>query len=266
MKQLRDQIIKLDRKYGTEDAQYLETRTEVVNIINDIETTKDTLGAAIKKIYFYQKNIISSVDKVTEIRKALDETKGNVEKFAQFMYKIQNEYYQPDGTIDELKLFIKADSEISNELSNTALVETVMAQMNTLMDTLTVQEKATITQIKNSNRNRTEIKTLVQEYQEKLKDLQEQRKFLSDYLTLYESNKVKMNKELAYLFSTQSDVYSDINATVKQFNDLDFSQASFDVEAKIAELTKTEAFAKRDENAAPLSWPIYPVVSISRYF
>ena len=41
--QLRDQIIKLDRKYGTDDKQYLETRTEVVNIINDIEKTKDTL-------------------------------------------------------------------------------------------------------------------------------------------------------------------------------------------------------------------------------
>lgn len=182
------------------------------------------------------------------------------------MYKIQNEYYNTDGTIDELKLFIKSDSEISNELSNTALIETVMGKMNNLMDTLTIQEKATITQIKNLNNNRTEIRSLIQDYQQRLKDLQEQRQFLSDYLTLYESSKVKMNKELAYLFSTQSDVYTDINTTVKAVNDLDFSKASFDVEAKIAELEKTQAFAKRDENAAPLSWPIYPVVTISRYF
>ena len=264
--QLRDQIIKLDRKYGTDDKQYLETRTEVVNIINDIEKTKDTLWSAIKKIYFYQRNVVNSVDKVTQIRKALDETKGNIEKFAQFMYKIQNEYYQPNGQIDELKLFIKSDGEVSNELSNTAMIETVMEKMNTLMDTLTVQEKATITQIKNSNRNRTEIKTLVQEYQQRLKDLQEQRKFLSDYLTLYENNKVKMNKELSYLFSTQSDVYQDIKNTVKEVTNLDFSKATFDVEAKIAELQKTEAYAKRDENAAPLSWPVYPVARISRYF
>lgn len=210
--------------------------------------------------------MVNSVDKVTQIRKALDETKGNIEKFAQFMYKIQNEYYQPNGQIDELKLFIKSDGEVSNELSNTAMIETVMEKMNTLMDTLTVQEKATITQIKNSNRNRTEIKTLVQEYQQRLKDLQEQRKFLSDYLTLYENNKVKMNKELSYLFSTQSDVYQDIKNTVKEVTNLDFSKATFDVEAKIAELQKTEAYAKRDENAAPLSWPVYPVARISRYF
>ena len=266
VEELREQIIQLDRKYGTDDKQYIETRTEVVKIINDIETTKDTLAAAIKKIYFYQKNIVSSVDQVKQIRKSLDETKWYVEQFAQFMYKIQNEYYKPDGSIDELKLFIKADGEVSNQLSNTALIETVMGQMNDLMNVLTLQEKATITQIKASNKNKTEVKAIIQEYQERLKDLQEQRKFLSDYLTLYESNKVKMNKELAYLFSTQSDVYGDIEATIAQINNLDFTQASFDVEAKIAELAKTEAFAKRDENAAPLSWPLYPVVTISRYF
>lgn len=75
VKGLREQIIQLDRKYGTDDKQYIETRTEVVKIINDIETTKDTLAAAIKKIYFYQKNIVSSVDQVKQIRKSLDETK-----------------------------------------------------------------------------------------------------------------------------------------------------------------------------------------------
>lgn len=75
VQQLRDQIIKLDRQYGTDDAQYLETESEVVQIINDIEKTKNTLSAAIKRIYFYQKNIVTSVEKVSEIRKTLDETK-----------------------------------------------------------------------------------------------------------------------------------------------------------------------------------------------
>lgn len=73
--QLRDQIFKLDRKYGTDDKQYLETRSEVVTIVNDIEKTKDILAAAIKKIYFYQRNVVNSVDKVTQIRQTLDETK-----------------------------------------------------------------------------------------------------------------------------------------------------------------------------------------------
>jgi chromosome segregation ATPase len=158
VKDLRKQIIKLDRKYGTDDKQYLETRNEVVSIINEIEKTKDTLGASIKKIYFYQKNIINSVDKVNSIRRSLTDTKNYVQKFAQFMYKINNEYYNTDGTLDELKLFIKSDGEISEQLSNTALVETVMQKMNTLMDTLTAQEKETITQIKTSNKNRTEIR------------------------------------------------------------------------------------------------------------
>jgi chromosome segregation ATPase len=263
---LRNQIIKLDRKYGTDDKQYLETRNEVVSIINEIEKTKDTLAASIKKIYFYQKNIITSVEKVNEIRSSLTETKNYVQKFAQFMYKINNEYYNPDGSLDELKLFIKSDGEISEQLSNTALVETVMQKMNTLMETLTVQEKETISQIKNSNKNRTEIKKIISEYENRLKDLQEQRKFLADYLTLYESNKVKMTKELANLFSTRSEVYGDINTTIADINDKKYTNVPFDIAKKLEELNKTEAFAVRDENAAPLSWPLYPVVQISRYF
>lgn len=266
VKDLRNQIIKLDRKYGTDDKQYLETRNEVVSIINEIEKTKDTLGASIKKIYFYQKNIITSVEKVNNIRTSLTETKNYVQKFAQFMYKINNEYYNTDGTLDELKLFIKSDGEISEQLSNTALVETVMQKMNTLMNTLTSQEKETITQIKTSNKNRTEIRKIITEYENRLKDLQEQRKFLGDYLTLYESNKVKMTKELANLFSTRSEVYWDITTTIASINDKNYTNAPFDMKTKLEELNKTEAFAVRDENAAPLSWPLYPVIQISRYF
>lgn len=266
VKDLRNQIIKLDRKYWTEDKQYLETRNEVVSIINEIEKTKDTLAASIKKIYFYQKSIISSVEKVWEIRSSLEKTKDYVGKFANFMYKINNEYYNTDGTLDELKLFIKADGEISEQLSNTALIETVMQKMNTLMDTLTTQEKETIVQIKTSNKNRTEIRKIITEYENRLKDLQEQRKFLWDYLTLYESNKVKMTKELANLFSTRSEVYWDINTTIADINEEKYTNVPFDIKKKLEELKTTEAFAKRDENAAPLSWPLYPIIQISRYF
>jgi murein DD-endopeptidase MepM/ murein hydrolase activator NlpD len=266
IKELRNQIIKLDRKYGTDDKQYLETRNEVVSIINEIEKTKNTLSSSIKKIYFYQKNIINSVEKVSIIRANLRDTKNYVQKFAQFMYKINNEYYNTDGTLDELKLFIKTDGEISEQLSNTALIETVMQKMNTLMSTLTTQEKETITQIKLSNKNRTEIRKIITEYENRLKDLQEQRKFLADYLTLYESNKTKMTKELANLFSTRSEVYGDINTTIAAINDKNYTNTPFDMKKKLEELNKTEAFAVRDENAAPLSWPLYPVIQISRYF
>ena len=266
VKDLRNQIIKLDRKYGTDDKQYLETRNEVVGIINEIEKTKDTLGSSIKKIYFYQKNITNSIDKVNNIRSSLAETKDYVQKFAQFMYKINNEYYNTDWTLDELKLFIKSDGNISEQLSNTALIEKVMQKMNVLMDTLTTQEKETINQIKISNKNKTDIRKIIIEYENRLKDLQEQRKFLGDYLTLYESNKVKMTKELANLFSTRSEVYGDINTTIANINDKNYTNAPFDVKQKLEELNKTEAFAVRDENAAQFSWPLYPVIQISRYF
>jgi murein DD-endopeptidase MepM/ murein hydrolase activator NlpD len=75
-----------------------------------------------------------------------------------------------------------------------------------------------------------------------------------------------MTKELANLFSTRSEVYGDINTTIAQINDKNYNNLPFDVTTKLEELNKTEAFAQRDKNAAPLSRPLYPIVQISRYF
>lgn len=265
MKELRSQIIILDRKYGLTDPQYIETRNEVITIINTIEETKDKLSSAIKTIYIYQRRIITAIEEVKKIRQTLDDTKTYISQFSEFMYKVSNEFYTDEGVLDEIKLFIKTENNINEQLSNTAMVESIMHQMHLLVETLTAQEKATIQSIKDSNNNRREIREIIGNYQQQLQNLQEQRKFLSDYLTLYESHKVKMSNELSSLFSTRSEVYTDIYRTIDMIKSNQHTQHR-DVQAKLTELTNTKPFAKRDENAAPLSWPLYPVVLISRYF
>lgn len=266
VEELRDQIRVLDRKYGLTDEQYLSTRKEVVTIINEIEKTKDILAASLTKISFYQRNILRSADQIKEIRSNLDETKDYVQKFASFLYKINNDYYDTNGNIDEFKLFIKAEGNVSEQLANTAMVEQMMSKMNTLMDTLSVQEKETITRIKESNKNRSNTKSLVSDYQERLNNLQDQRKFLADYLKLYESNKQKMAKEFGGLFDTRADVHRNIITTLAQIKKWSYDSVSFDVKAKLQELQDTKAYAVRDPKAAPLSRPLYPVVGIDRFY
>lgn len=152
--ELRDQVMKLDKKYGRDDSQYLDTRQEVVAIINEIEKTKNILASSLKKISFYQRTISKTTTQVSGIRKSLDETKDYLKKFTVFMYKMNNEYYDAQGNIDELKLFIKSEGNVSEQLANTAMVEQMMSKMNTLLATLSMQEKETIKRIKESNKNR----------------------------------------------------------------------------------------------------------------
>lgn len=266
MEEITQQLAELDKKYWDKDPQYLEARQEILRVINAINTTKDTLSTEIKQIYFFQNDISSSVEQVRQIRESLDETKKYIAQFSQFMYKIQNEFYQKNWDIDEVKLFIKSDKTISDQLSNTAFIEKIMMQMNDLMGVLSYQEKATIAQIKASNKSRTNARELIANYQNELKNLQEKRDFLSNYLTLYDSNKEKMSKELAYLFSTQSDLLDDISDTVAQVVNAKFDSASFDVVSKLEQLETTKAYASRDEKAAHFSRPLYPINSISKYF
>jgi hypothetical protein len=60
-------------------------------------------------------------------------------------------------------------------------------------------------------------------------------------------------------------VYGDIAKTIEQINSQTYDR-NFDVPSKLIDLANIKPFATRDENAAPLSWPIYPIVLISRYF
>lgn len=266
VRKLRSQIITLDQKYGDEDDQYNETRKQVVAIIDDIEKTKDILSSSLTKIAFYKRSIVKTAEQVNAIRKTLDATKNYLQKLSVFMYKVNNEYYTDEGNIDDLKLFVKSDGSVSEQLANTALVEQLMHKMNTLLETLSIQEKETIKRIKVSNRNRSNTKSLVEEYNNRLNHLEDQTQFLSDYLTLYESNKAKIAQEFASLFDTQKDLYQDVITTVDQVQSKSYDTVSFDVETKLKELAVTEAYAQRDSNAAPLSRPLYPVTNLSKLF
>ena len=57
-----------------------------------------------------------------------------------------------------------------------------------------------------------------------------------------------------------------ITNTISQIQSKSYDSVTFDVEAKLQELANTTPYAVRDAEAAPLSWPLYPVVSIRKFF
>lgn len=128
------------------------------------------------------------------------------------------------------------------------------------------QEKETIQKIKESNSNRSNTRSLIQDYKERLTNLQDQKRFLLDYLRLYESSQQKIAKEFAGLFDTRADLHKNIDITLSNIEKNDHENLSFDFDQKMKELQDTKAFALRDEKAAPLSWPLYPVEKIDRFF
>jgi len=62
------------------------------------------------------------------------------------------------------------------------------------------------------------------------------------------------------------ELLASIKNIVAQIDKKSYDTVSFDVPKKLEELTNTEAFATRDEKAAALSWPTYPIVKLDRYF
>ncbi len=268
---LEKQIHALDAKYGISNEKYSKTRKEVIDIMASINTTTNKLAGSLKKILYFQSSLLSDADAIKDIRKDFDQTNDYMQRFTEFIYKTSNEYYSNDGQhIDDIKLFLKSDdnANISEQLANTAMVESVMNNMNTLADKLKEEEKKVITRIKQSNTTRVTLRRLIDDYNDRLSNLEEQKDFLTNYLKFFanEGNTQAISLEFPWLFDTKPELLASIKSIAEQIAQASYDNTSFDVAKKLEELANTEAFATRDEKAAPLSRPAYPIVSINKYF
>ncbi len=265
------QIKQLDAQYGITNKEYTKTRQDVILIMSNIKTTKESLSNSLKKIIYFQGSILKSADQIAEIRADLDKTIDYMQQFSAFVYKVSKEYYTEDGSkIDDVSLFIKSGphEKVSEQLANTAMVENVMGSMDVLIDKLQTQEKDTIAQIKASNKSRMRLQDIIKEYNIRLTNLEEQKNFLSNYLKYFSRNGDTqwISLEFPWLFDTKVELLASIKNIVAQIDKKSYDTVSFDVPKKLEELTNTEAFATRDEKAAALSWPTYPIVKLDRYF
>jgi hypothetical protein len=118
--------------------KYREIRSEIVSVIQDINYTTDYVGSMLQKISVYKKQIFLNAKQLKETRAGIESTKELIKKFANFLYKINNQIFG-EKEIDELKLFVSSDN-IPLSLSNEHMIKSILIQFNDLMENLDVDE------------------------------------------------------------------------------------------------------------------------------
>ncbi|MCX6825354.1 MAG: peptidoglycan DD-metalloendopeptidase family protein [candidate division SR1 bacterium] len=259
------QLYTLDEKErGTGNVisdKYRATRKEIVNVIQTINQTTDTISEQLQKIATYKKLMIVTYKDIQASRSGMVDTKQYIEDFSNFIYKLDNKLYNEDtNTIDEIKLLVNSDN-IPRTLANDTLVQSMILQLNDLMSNFKENEQVQLETIKKLNELKSRTKDAIEEYQNEIEKLQQKKNYLLQFMKLYQNDKTQRQLSINNFFESTKGVY---DKTVELIKDIKKGvyKTDFDMEKKLTLLNNLE----NDNEAYPLAWPIYPIENIQTYF
>lgn len=206
-----NQLYSLDEKErGTDNAisdKYRETRKEIVNVIQTINQTTDTISEQLKKITTYKKLMLLTYKDIQASRSGMVDTKQYIEDFSNFIYKLDNKLYNENtNTIDDLKLMINSDN-IPLTLANDSLIQSMMLQLNDLMTNFQQNEETQLETIKKLNDLKTKTKDTIEQYQNEIEKLQQKKNYLIQFMQLYKNDTRQRQLTINNFFESTKGVY-----------------------------------------------------------
>lgn len=259
------QLYALDGKErGTDNTisdKYRATRKEIVNVIQTINQTTDTITEQLQKITTYKKLMLLTYKEIQASRSGMVDTKQYIEDFSNFIYKLDNKLYDGNtNSIDEIKLLINSDN-IPVTLANDHMIQSMLIQLNDLMSNFQTDEKTQLETIKKLNDLKTKTKDVIEQYQIEIEKLQQKKNYLLQFMKLYQNDATQRQLSINNFFESTKGVYDKTVELVKDIKKGVY-KVDFDMDKKISLLNKIE----EDNQAYVLAWPLYPIEEIQTYF
>lgn len=195
--------------------KYRATRKEIVNVIQTINQTTDTISEQLQKITTYKKLMLLTYKEIQASRSGMVETKEYIENFSNFIYKLDNKLYDKEtNTIDEIKLLINSDN-IPVTLANDYMVQSMMVQLNDLMTNFQANEESQLETIKKLNDLKTKTKETIEQYQIEIEKLQQKKNYLIQFMKLYQNDEEQKQLSINNFFESTKAVYDKTVELVK---------------------------------------------------
>ena len=194
-----------EKERGDDNAisdKYRATRKEIVNVIQTINTTTDTITEQLKKITTYKKLMVLTYKDIQASRSGMVDTKQYIEDFANFIYKMDNKLYDEEtNTIDEMKLLINSDN-IPLTLANDSLIQSMIIQLSNLMNDFQQNEEQQLETMKKLNELKARAKESIQQYQIEIEKLQQKKNYLLQFMKLYQNDKTQRQMSIDNFFES----------------------------------------------------------------
>lgn len=196
---------------------YRATRKEIVNVIQTINTTTDTIAEQLKKINTYKKLMILTYKDIQSSRSGMTDTKEYIQDFANFIYKMDNKIYDEEtNTIDDIKLLINSDN-IPLTLANDSLIQSMILQLNDLLTNFKENEEQQLKTIKKLNDLKSKAKESIEQYQIEIEKLQQKKNYLLQFMKLYQKDTDQRALSIDTFFQSTKEVY---DTTMEFVNDI----------------------------------------------
>ncbi len=241
--------------------QYRSTRKEIVRVIQNIKLTTNDIWDKLDKISNYKKMMLSAYQDLQSSRTGMTDTKQYISDFASFIYKLDNKLYDPEtSSVDDIKLIVNSDN-IPRTLANDYLVQSMILQLNDLLNNFKDNEAQQLELLKNLNEMKSKAKASIEDYQIKLEQLQQQKNYLIQFMQLYQDGNSQQQLKINNLFDNTKSVYDKTVSLISDIKKWTY-HVDFDVSKKLEKLNDIAL----DDDAYPLAWPLYPIENILTYF
>jgi ACT domain-containing protein len=108
------------------------------------------------------------------------------------MYQLSHRIYDRNGVIDDVKLFMNTNDDISDTIAQSNSLKFMVKSLDELIVKMTNHQTQQARRIRVSNENKRKMKEEVEMFGKKIANLEQKRKHLIEYLELYRVNRDKM--------------------------------------------------------------------------
>lgn len=240
----------LTAKKNQNNAKYDEVKKSMKKIIDKSVEIRKIVDDRIIKLNLYTKQMIEIKKQLQEWQNSLDSIKSYLVNFSNIIYNINNEYYWDDANqVDDVKLILKSEN-IANTLSSEELLKILSARFTQLINFIQIKQKDLQEKQDIYNKFRVQYKEEVASYESEIELLNEQKKYLLDFIKLYREDKINLDIEDQSMF----DDFNKVKAAIAQYITQSKSLA-WPIKNQLNAISKADTWI--DNNY--LSRPIYPI-------
>lgn len=232
------------------NAKYTEVKNSMKKIIDQSIKIRSVINDRISKLNEYTKQMIKTKQEIEEWQNSLETVKSYLVSFSNIIYNISNEYYTEDGSqIDDIKLILKSEN-IANTLSSEELLKILSARFTQLINYIQIKQRDLQEKQDIYNKLRVQYKEEVASYESEILLLNEQKKYLLEFIKLYRDNKINLELQESDMFDNFEEVKAQISKIITESKSI-----SWPTKTKLDNLNNADDFSGGNY----LSWPVYPI-------
>ena len=250
LEDLSKQFDQLSANKKQTNAKYDEVKKSMKKIIDQSINIRKIVDDRIVKLNLYTKQMIQIKKELQEWENSLDNIKTYLVNFSNIIYNINNEYYSDSwDQVDDIKLILKSEN-IANTLSSEELLKILSSRFTQLINFIQIKQRDLQDKQDVYNKFRVQYKEEVASYESEIELLNEQKKYLLEFVKLYREDKINLELEDQSMFDDFNKVKIAIAQYISQTKDI-----SWPMKSLLQWVSANDTWL--DNNY--LSRPIYPI-------